>query len=163
MPPSWAPWLGIVLLAALLQSALPGLFGPATLRLSIVALCVFWFGFAGGPLRGAAFGALAGLIEDALAGSALSWSVSSAMCGALAGLLRRTIVGESIVYMGVAAGALTVLRIGLFGLIVRVENSPSSTAPIEVWPTVLQGAIAGLAAVAALALADRIGERAGDA
>lgn len=163
IPPSWLPWLGIVLLAALLQSAFPGLFGPATLRVSMIALCILWFGFAGGPIRGAAFGALAGLIEDALGASALSWMLSSAICGALAGLLRRTIVGESIVFMGVAAAVLTYLRISLFGLVVHAENSPASTAAFGTWPAIAQSAVTGLAAMAVLAAADRIESLRGNA
>jgi hypothetical protein len=163
LPPPWLPWFGVAAAAALAQSALPKIFGPGTLHASIVGLCVLWFGFAGGPLRGFAFGAAAGLIEDALGGSAIAWAVANALCGTLAGVLRRTIVAESVVFMSVAAAVLTFVRVALFGLIVRAENSPSTTAPFAIWPVVLEAAVSGLLALAALVLAGRIQVQRGDA
>ncbi len=156
MPPAWAPWLVAALVAALLQSALAGLLGPRTIRASVAGLIVLWFGFRGGAWRGALFGAGVGLFEDALAGSAIAWLCANAIAGAAAGLLRRTIVGETIVFMSVVAAILSFARIELFRLFVRVDAGPAASAGTTTLHALAAGAVSGVLAFAVLAIASRI-------
>jgi hypothetical protein len=163
VPPAWLPWTAAALAAVLLQSALAGLLGPQTIRASLAGLLVLWFGFRGGPWRGALFGAGIGIVEDSLAGSAVAWLCANAIAGAAAGLLRRTIVAETIVYMSIAAAVLSLVRLELFRLFVRVDAGPASSAGTSTLHALAAAAVSGLVAFAVLLVASRIQNDHGDA
>ncbi|HMD02664.1 MAG TPA: hypothetical protein VKG44_06815 [Candidatus Baltobacteraceae bacterium] len=112
-----------MLFAALVaQSTLPVWLGPRVSRIDLVLLVVLWFAFRSGVRRGAIFGALAGLCEDALGGSALSWSCATAIIGGLAGAARRTPLAESPPFLIAGVALATLLRLGLFEAFRQAEQ-----------------------------------------
>lgn len=154
--PQWWRVAFALFAALLLQTTILTRFDLRGGRLSLVLLVLLWFATHAGVVRGALFGAIVGICEDALGCSGLAWTVADAAVGAMAAGLARTPVGDSLLLAAPAVAVLTVARYGIFVATLRMEHGSSSVTPMHWHATVWQGIFTGAVALVALLVAQRL-------
>jgi rod shape-determining protein MreD len=154
--PEWWKVALALFAALLLQSTVLARFDLRGGRLSVVLLVLLWFATHAGIARGALFGAIVGLCEDALGASGVAWTLADAAVGALAAGLARTPIGDSLLLAAPAVATLTVVRYGLFVAVLSLERGSASPTPVHWHATLWQGLFNGVVALAALVVAQRL-------
>jgi hypothetical protein len=154
--PEWWKVALALLAALLLQTTVLARFDLRGGRLSIVFLLLLWFATHAGIARGALFGAIVGLCEDALAASGVAWTIADTVLGAVAATLARTPIGDSLLLAAPAVAVLTILRYGIFVAVLSVEHGSANPTPVRWHATVWQGFFNAVVALAALGVAQRL-------
>jgi hypothetical protein len=153
--PQW--WkVALALFTALsLQTTVLARFDLRGGRLSPTLLLLLWFAMHAGVRRGALFGAIVGICEDALGSTGVAWTLADAFIGATTGALARTPIGDSLLLAAPAVAALTVGRYGAFVAVLGIERGSAMTTPLHWHATFWQGAFNGIAALCGLLVAQR--------
>jgi len=154
--PEWWKVALALFAALLLQSTVLARFDLRGGRLSVVFLLLLWFATHAGIARGALFGAIVGLCEDALAASGVAWTIADSALGALAAALARTPLGDSLLLAAPAVAALTVVRYGIFIAVLGLERGSASATPVHWHATLWQGLFNAVVALGALVIAQRL-------
>lgn len=155
--PRW--WVTALALAAalLLQSETGPLLAVRGAAPGFVLLFVLWYGLRTDMLGGFFVGTLAGACEDALAGwTGVAWMLSTAAVGLLSGRSAGTVVTESRLWLVPYAALATLLRFGLFALVLRVEGHLMPLPVAHLHQALWQAALNALLTYAALTFVPRL-------
>lgn len=145
-PVAWH--VALVLVAALLlQSTFAPLLALRGGTVSFVMLLVAWYATRVGTLRGFTLGLVAGLCEDALAGTTgVGWTFSTALAGAFAGRVANTWAADLRLVLVPGVAALGLARFAAFAVIEQMLGrplaSPVAAAHAALWQALLDAAIA---------------------
>ncbi len=146
-PPVW--WhVALSLVAALIvQSAFAPFLAVRGGTVSFVTLLVGWYATRVGTLRGFTFGLVAGLCEDALAGTTgVGWTFSTALAGAVAGRVANTWAADLRLVLVCGVAALGLARFAAFAVIEQMLGrplaSPVAAAHAALWQALLDAAVA---------------------
>ena len=145
--PEWHRLAFALYLALLAQTTILARLSPHGGTLSLVLLLVLWFATHAGPARGALFGLIAGVCEDAVAGTGIAWGVADAVTAAFAGSIGRVLPGMTPLLAAPLAGVLTLARYVIFSFAWHVQGESSRLISLHWHPVLWQ---AGLNVVAAL-------------
>jgi rod shape-determining protein MreD len=163
-PPAWA--LALALFAALvLQASLVPLLSIRGAFPSLVLTLVIWYALHGGLRSAVLYGTLAGVCEDAVAGTTgVAWMVSTAFVAAIAGLLGRVPFARSRLAGAGLVAVLTLLRFIVFLVVERIEGRPlvlvTPHLHAVLWQSLFNALVLSLAlAVQARAVAQRVARR----
>ncbi|HEY0799058.1 MAG TPA: hypothetical protein VGD50_07895 [Candidatus Baltobacteraceae bacterium] len=154
--PAWWKIAAALFIALVLQTTLLRAMEVRGARLSLVFLLVLWFAVHAGVRRGALFGAIAGLCEDALGASGVAWTIADAAAGAIAAALARTPLGDSLLLAPPAVMVLSLVRYVLFLVALRIEHGASTAVPSYWHAALWQSLFNAGAALLALLIAQRM-------
>jgi rod shape-determining protein MreD len=148
-PPAWWKIALALIVALLLQTTVEPHLTLRGAAPSLVLLLILWYGLRTNVAAGLLFGSLAGACEDALAGwTGAAWTISSALVGALAGRTAGTFVTESRLWLAPYVALATVVRYGLFALVLREEGRsvvlPAAHAHALFWQALFNALVAVL-------------------
>jgi len=113
--PAWGLAAAFLAVALLLQIELLHYLRFRDAQLSIVLVVVVWYALRSNVLRAAAFGLIAGLLEDTIsAQTGASWTISTTLTAVFAGTLSRWFFADSVAVAAGVVFAATLLRRMIF-------------------------------------------------
>jgi rod shape-determining protein MreD len=124
--PAWyisAGWLALALVA---QVSVLHRIAIRNVEPSLVLVAVVWYAIRVEPWRAAAYGALAGVAEDALAyGTGGAWTISTTAVAILASLISRGFFADSLPLVATITFCATLVRQLFFWITMAFEGYPS--------------------------------------
>lgn len=156
-PPWWLVAFALAV-ALVVQTSLGPQLEFRGARVSFVTLLIAWYAVRTGSLRGLAFGLIAGVCEDAIAGSTgVAWTFASGLLGLTYGRLARTWLADTKLVLVPAAALATLLRDGAFYVALQLQGH-SVVLPLTHFHAVLwQSALDAFVAFIALLVAPQLG------
>jgi rod shape-determining protein MreD len=137
-PPWWvaAIWLFAALIA---QVTILHHFTIRDVEPSLVLVVVVWYAIRVDSPRAAAYGLAAGLFEDVLAAqTGGAWTISTTLVAVIAGMLSRGFFADSIPLVTLLTGAVTLVRMLIFWIVMSVEGYPPGIGTLHFHETILQ-------------------------
>ncbi|MGR4065112.1 MAG: rod shape-determining protein MreD, partial [Vulcanimicrobiaceae bacterium] len=150
-PPWWVAggWLALALLA---QVTLLHYVAIRNVEPSLVIVAVVWYAVRVDVRRAALYGLIAGLCEDALApGSGAAWTISTTLVAIPASALSRGFFSDSIPIVSFVAAAATLLRNGVFWIVMALQGYPRGLGRMHLHESLFQ-ALLDAAAMAVVML-----------
>jgi rod shape-determining protein MreD len=154
--PAWYVSAGWLLLALIAQISIMHRLSIRAVEPSLVFVAVVWYGIRVEPWRAAAYGALAGIAEDALAFSYTggAFTISTTLAGIFACLITRGFFSDSLPLVATITFFATLVRQLIFWVTMGFEGYPSGLGVIHFHEALLQ-AIFNAAAMMAVMLVQR--------
>jgi len=155
--PSWAR--AAIWLAAALLLQVTGLVAPRWHQAvpSAVLIAVLWFAVRSDPRRAGLYGLIAGLCEDAIAGTTGgAWTLSTTVVAVLASRASAVFFADSIPLIAVLAFIATLVRDALFWSVMALEGYPAGLGTLHAHAAVRQGVLNAVVAAALVAIVRRI-------
>ena len=148
--PSLWPSVGWVVLALYAQTV----FAPlVTLRHavpSLTTIAIVLYALRVGGRRGAALGIVAGVLTDAVAGTAGGWTIADTVVGLGAGAVARGFFADGILPPSFLVAAAVFVRDGVFWIVMVMEGYPRGFGTTHLHESLWQAALTGATALAYL-------------
>jgi rod shape-determining protein MreD len=153
--PALAPTVGLTVLAVFIQT----MFAPYVTfhggMPSLVTIAVVLYAAKVGARRGAVLGAIAGLLEDSLAGTGGAWTIATTVTALAVGAISRTFFADGFAMLGALVGIAILLRDGVFWSVMSIGGYPRGFAVAHLHAALWQAAITGGCALLYLLVRDR--------
>ncbi len=128
-----------LLLALLAQIEVLHFFRFRDVEISLVLVAVVWYSVRVDIRRAAAYGLIAGILEDVLATqTGAAWTISTTATAILAGMLSRGFFADSIPLLAVIVAVATLIRDLLFWIVMALEGYPAGHATQHLHQTLWQ-------------------------
>jgi rod shape-determining protein MreD len=159
--PAWGLAAAFLAIALLLQIELLHYLNFRGAELSIVLVVVVWYGLHADIRRAAAFGLIAGLLEDALsAQTGGAWTISTTLTAVFASTLSRWFFADSVPVAAGVVFAATLLRRMIFWVAMALWGGyPPGYARLHLHQALWEALMNTIFVIVALIVARRLEER----
>jgi rod shape-determining protein MreD len=138
--PAWYVSAGWLVLALIAQITLMHRIAIRGVEPSLVLVAVVWYAIRVEPWRGAAYGAIAGIAEDALAfGTGGAWTISTTLVAIFASLISRGFFADSLPLVATITFFATLVRQLIFWVTMAFEGYPSGLGMMRFHEALFQG------------------------
>jgi rod shape-determining protein MreD len=140
--PAWYVSAGWLILALVAQITILHHIAIRGVEPSLVLVAVVWYAIRVEPWRGAAYGAIAGIAEDALAyGTGGAWTISTTAVAIFASLVSRGFFADSLPLVATITFFATLVRQLIFWVTMAFEGYPSGLGMMHFHQALFEGVL----------------------
>lgn len=144
--PSFRVTLGVVVAAALVQTALGHFVDVRGAFPSLVMIAVVIYAIRADLLHAILVGALAGILEDSLSGTGGAWLVATTLVAAGSNGVTRIAFSDGIVQRAAYIALAVVVRDAIFRLVLQLQGFPTLPFSASLRTAAVQGALTAVVA-----------------
>ena len=158
--PAWYVSAGWLVLALIAQVSIVHRLAIRNVEPSLVLVAVVWYAIRVEPWRAAAYGALAGLAEDALAyGTGGAWTIATTGVAILASLVSRGFFADSLPLVATITFCATLARELFFWVTMAFEGYPPGLGMMHFHEALLEGVLNAAVMMAVMLVNRRLDSR----
>jgi rod shape-determining protein MreD len=158
--PAWYVSAGWLVLALIAQVSIAHHLAVRNVEPSFVLVAVVWYAIRVEPWRAAAYGAIAGLAEDALAyGTGGAWTISTTAVAILGSLISRGFFADSLPLVATITFSATLVRQLIFWVVMAFEGYPPGLGMMHFHEALLEGVFNAAVMMAVMLVNRRLDSR----
>ena len=158
--PAWYVSAGWLVLALIAQISFMHRLAIRNVEPSLVLVAVVWYAIRVEPWRAAAYGAIAGVAEDALAyGTGGAWTIATTGVALLASLISRGFFADSLPLVATITFFATLARQLFFWVVMAFEGYPPGLGMMHFREALFEGALNATVMMAVMLISRRLDSR----